>query len=118
MSWYFEVDVVVVGAGAGGLTAAFVTGTEGLQTVVVESTDKVGGTAAYSAGALWFPGSIVAEREELDDSIEVALDYYRRIVGDTAPVELQSAFVMGGAKVVEYLEKSPHIQFSGLIYPD
>ena len=41
-------DVVVIGVGAGGMTAAAVAAAEGLQVLLIEKTELVGGTTAWS----------------------------------------------------------------------
>ena len=55
--WDLETDLLVVGAGAAGMTAALVGALEGLEVVLCEKTDKVGGTTAFSAGSVWIPGT-------------------------------------------------------------
>jgi len=52
-----EVDVLVVGAGAAGMTAALVSALEGLEVLLCEKSDRVGGTTATSAGTIWVPGT-------------------------------------------------------------
>ncbi|MGH9435829.1 MAG: FAD-binding protein, partial [Terriglobia bacterium] len=49
--WDEEYDLVVLGAGAGGMTAALVGALEGLRTLLVEKTDQIGGTTAFSSGS-------------------------------------------------------------------
>ena len=53
-----EVDVLVVGAGAAGMTAALVSSLEGLDVLLCEKSDRVGGTSATSAGTVWVPGTL------------------------------------------------------------
>ncbi len=48
-------DVVVIGAGAGGMTAAAVAAAEGLSVLLIEKTEFVGGTTAWSGGMVWIP---------------------------------------------------------------
>ena len=50
-----EVDLLVLGAGAGGLTAALTGAVLGLAVLLVEKTHQIGGTSARSAGSLWGP---------------------------------------------------------------
>lgn len=52
-----ETDVLIVGSGAGGLTAAITAHDQGAQVVVIEKTDRFGGTSAMSDGVLWLPNS-------------------------------------------------------------
>ena len=43
-NWDREVDVIIMGAGAAGMTAAIVSKNEGFEPLVLEKTDQVGGT--------------------------------------------------------------------------
>jgi succinate dehydrogenase/fumarate reductase flavoprotein subunit len=114
----FHCDVLVVGSGGGALTGAYVAASEGLDVLVIESTDKFGGTTCYSGGAVWLPGNQASARDGLDDTNDMALDYFQTVVGDRTPRELQRAFVRNGPAVVEYLERSRHIDFSWFAFPD
>ena len=68
--WDSEADLLVVGAGAAGMTAALVGALEGLKTVLWEKSDMVGGTTATSAGTVWIPGSRQSKTAGVPDSIE------------------------------------------------
>ena len=50
-------DLLVVGAGAAGMTAALVAALEGRRVILAEATQQVGGTTSTSAGTLWVPGN-------------------------------------------------------------
>ncbi len=54
-TWDREVDLLVAGAGPGGMTAALVAALEGLDVLICEKSEQVGGTGATSAGTLWIP---------------------------------------------------------------
>ena len=47
-----EVDLLIAGAGPAGMTAALVAAIEGLDVLLCEKTDQVGGTGSTSAGTL------------------------------------------------------------------
>lgn len=118
MQWHMECDALFAGSGGGALTGAFVAASEGLDTILVEATDKFGGTTCYSGGAVWLPGNQASQRDGLDDTNDMALEYFKQVVGERTPRDLQEAFVRGGPKVVEYLERSPHIKFFWFAFPD
>src|SRR3712207_1496846 len=62
-----EVDLLVAGAGAGGMAAALVAALEGLDVLLCEKSEQVGGTAATSAGTLWIPGNRQSRAAGFDD---------------------------------------------------
>ena len=55
--WDEQVDLLVLGTGAGGLSAAVTAANEGLSVLVLEKTEFLGGTTAYSAGTCWIPNN-------------------------------------------------------------
>lgn len=52
----WEVDLLIAGAGPAGMTVALVASLEGLDVLLCEKSDQVGGTGSTSAGTLWIPG--------------------------------------------------------------
>ncbi len=54
----------------------------------------------------------------VDDTIDEALSYYRTVVGDRTPAELQETYVRGGSALIEYLEADEHFAFKILPWPD
>ncbi len=112
------VDVIVAGSG-GGLAGAYTAAREGLSVAVLEATDKFGGTTAYSGGGgMWFPCNAVLRRAGTDDTIEAALTYFRAVVGERTPGDLQETYVRGGADLIDYLESDPAFEFAVLPWPD
>jgi hypothetical protein len=107
-------DVLVIGAGAAGLSAALHAARLGARTLLVESTEYVGGTSALSAGTAWIPlshhGAALACLEDGPDSQEKALRYLDAAVADAAPRALREAFVREGAGVVQGLAETA-VQF-------
>jgi 3-oxosteroid 1-dehydrogenase len=119
VDWSEEHDVLVAGSGGGGVTGAYTAAREGLDVLLIETTDKFGGTTAYSGGGgVWFPGNPVLLRAGTDDTIDDALTYYHAVVGDRTPRELQETYVRGGAPLIEYLEQDPNLKFVPLPWPD
>ena len=74
--WDREVDVLVVGTGNGALTSALCNWEMGTQDVlIIEKTDKVGGTSATSGGGIWIPANHYAKACGADDSAQDAKKY-------------------------------------------
>jgi succinate dehydrogenase/fumarate reductase flavoprotein subunit len=107
-----EVDLVVVGAGAGGMTAALVAALEGLRVVLVEASDQVGGTTATSAGTLWVPGNAQGERAGHCDSIEQAAAYLEALIGPDDARGRRQAFLATAREALDYLEQHSCVVFA------
>jgi len=83
--WDREIDYLVVGTGVAGLSAAVTAKRNGLDTLVIESMDKWGGTTAISGGGLWMPNNPLMVSAGIQDSIEEALEYMEQTIGDVGP---------------------------------
>ena len=111
-------DVIVVGSG-GGLIGAYAAARRGLRTLVIEKTEFVGGTTAYSGAGIWLPGNPAEVRAGLEGGPEAARPYLDAIIGDDAPVALREAYLATGPAVVEELEADPAFgQFEWRGVPD
>jgi succinate dehydrogenase/fumarate reductase flavoprotein subunit len=106
-----EVDVLVAGAGAAGMTAALVCALHGLEVVLVEKSAQVGGTTSTSAGTIWVPGTSQATAAGLDDDVAAARRYLDAIIGP-ATDDRRDAYLASGPEVVDYLARNSEVQFS------
>jgi succinate dehydrogenase/fumarate reductase flavoprotein subunit len=111
MRWDLETDLLVVGAGAAGMTAALVGTLEGLKTILCEKSDTVGGTTATSAGTVWIPGSRQSEAAGIPDPIEAAKIYLAAILGAHADDRRLAAYLASGPVVLDYLERKTSVRF-------
>ena len=66
--WDHEVDVLVVGTGAGAMVSAVTAAQHGAKTLIVEKSDLYGGTSATSGGGVWIPNSDSARAQGQSDS--------------------------------------------------
>jgi 3-oxosteroid 1-dehydrogenase len=103
--WDEQVDLLVLGSGAGGLSAAVTGANEGLSVLVLEKTEFLGGTTAYSAGTTWLPGNRHLRASGVTDDADAARRYLDALVGDRAPRELREAYLERGPEAIDYLER-------------
>ena len=87
-----EFDLVVIGAGGAGLSAAVFAALDGAKVLVVERTEYVGGTTAWSAGTTWVPGTHHAAQVNPSDTLADVATYLNHAVGSQAPAALREAF--------------------------
>ncbi|WP_040825458.1 FAD-dependent oxidoreductase [Nocardia jiangxiensis] len=104
-----EVDVVVLGSGASGLTAALTAAVRGASVAIVEKAATVGGTSAVSGGIAWIPAHDRSPDGPL--SVQDALRYLRAQSLDSMDDELVETFVRTGARMVEFVEKHSGLRF-------
>lgn len=103
-----EVDLVVLGAGAAGMTAALTASLLGLDVELLEKAPVVGGTTAISAGSVWVPNT---DHAPPGDSVERARTYLQATVGDRLRPELCEAFLASGPAMVRFLESQTEVRF-------
>lgn len=119
--WNKSVDFLVVGTGAAGLSAAITAKRNGLDTLVVESTDKWGGTTAISGGGLWLPNNPLMKADHADDSFDDALSYMNKTIGDVGPWTSEArkkAFLIGIHHFVTMLSEEGVKWARSKDYPD
>lgn len=83
--WDTVADLVVVGSGGGSMAAALAARQGGLEPLILEKTDYVGGSTAMSGGVLWLPNNQVSKRAGAEDSPEDARRYFAASVGNVGP---------------------------------
>jgi succinate dehydrogenase/fumarate reductase flavoprotein subunit len=106
-----EVDALVVGAGAAGMTTALVASLEGLDVLLCEKSDRVGGTTATSAGTIWVPGTRQSREAGFSDNVADAKRYLEAVIG-AAPDKRRDAYLETGPQVVDYLDRRSEVKFA------
>ena len=113
--WDDEYELIVLGAGVGGMTAALVASIEGLRTLLIEKSDQVGGTTAYSSGTVWIPDNAQQRQLGVTNDAATALEYLDALVGNRASRELRKAFIAAGGEMLDYLAQHTDVGFR--VYP-
>ena len=114
-----EVDLLVCGAGAGGMTAALVGALEGLQVLLVEKTGQVGGTTSTSGGTTWVPGNSLGAAVGCPDEAKDADAFLRHVVGNRGGDDLRQAFLASGAAAIDDLAARSEVRFAAsAAHPD
>ncbi|MGV9709087.1 3-oxosteroid 1-dehydrogenase [Gordonia sp. NPDC003424] len=98
-------DVIVVGAGAAGLSAAITAAANGLKTVLIEKSPYWGGSTSRSGGGVWIPNNSVLKRDGVDDTTEKAREYVHAIIGEHASAERIDAYIDRGPEALDSLMK-------------
>ncbi|WP_433220550.1 3-oxosteroid 1-dehydrogenase [Microtetraspora malaysiensis] len=106
-----EYDVVVVGAGAAGMTAALVAAKRGLNTLVVEKAAKFGGSAARSGAGIWIPNNEVLLAAGVPDTPAKAAAYLSAVVGSEVPADRQAAFLGNGPEMISFVMRNSPLRF-------
>jgi glycine/D-amino acid oxidase-like deaminating enzyme len=110
-------DVIVLGAGAGGMTAAAVAASHGLRVLLIEKSSLVGGTTAISGGMVWIPANSRMKDAGLSDTLDDARAYLERTVGNISAG--MQAFLDHSDRAIRYLEDKTSVRFKPVVrYPD
>lgn len=104
-------DVLVIGSGAGGMTAALRARDLGLDTLLIEKSDEYGGTSAVSGGGIWIPCNHRIRALGGEDSAAEAIAYIRAVTRGEIDDGRIEAYVAHGREMVEYLELHSHVRF-------
>ena len=114
-----EWDVIVVGSGAGAMTSAAIAADRGLSVLVVEKSDKFGGTSAISGGGIWIPNNHYFAAKGGKDSYDKALQYIMTAGGGRADETKVRAYLDHAPAMIKYLEDKSRVRYAvAEKYPD
>jgi len=112
-------DLLVIGSGAAGLTAALVAGLAGLKVVVCEKADRIGGTTAISGGTCWVPGNHLADPSGSGEDVAAARTYLESEIGPDDALGRREAFLRHAREAFAFLAEKSELRFSlPKHYPD
>lgn len=114
-----EYDVVVVGSGAIGLTAALAAADHQARVVVLEKGPYLGGTSAVSGGMLWVPLNRYMADIGHTDAREEALRYLAAVTDRRTRSDVLESLVDRGDELLGFLAKRAGLHFCSMEhFPD
>lgn len=104
--------VLIIGSGAGALLAANRAHDLGLNVIVIEKSDRYGGTSALSGGGIWIPNNsgILGQ-----DNYDQALIYFKACTRDLVPEEKLRAYLDSAPEMVEYMRERIGVKYNAVI---
>ena len=114
-----DVDVIILGCGPAGMTAALAAYEAGARPALIERFDRIGGTGAVSGGVIWVADNPRQRAAGMDDSREEALAYFLALDHGDLVDETLEAFVDSGPEALAFLEDAGALKVALLEgYPD
>jgi len=104
-------DLLVIGSGAGGLSAAATAAYHGLKVIVAEKADVLGGTTALSGGWMWTPRNRFAREAGIVEDIDAPRAYLRAVLGNNFNEARVDAFLDAVPHMVDFYQTKTSLQF-------
>lgn len=111
-------DFVSLGAGIGGITGALRADSLGLSTLILEKSDQVGGTAAYSSGQQWVAGSYLQREAGLEDTWQEGFEFLTWLADGSADPYLLEKFCRTAPEVYDFLGNEVGVRWCIFDLPD
>lgn len=114
-----NVDLLVIGGGAAGMTAALTAKLEGLNVLLCEKEPYVGGITATSGGTTWVPGTHLSEKAGVPDTVDAAREFLSHVCKDKSGTDLREAFLRSGPAMIRELDEKTEVKFvAAQAHPD
>jgi succinate dehydrogenase/fumarate reductase flavoprotein subunit len=112
-------DVLVIGSGCSGMSAAITAASNGLKVLVIEKEPKFGGSTARSGGWLWIPNTSLAKVQGIHEPEGAARTYLQHEAGDSFDGDRVDAFIKYGPEAVDFFTSKTAVRFDmPLVFPD
>jgi succinate dehydrogenase/fumarate reductase flavoprotein subunit len=112
-----ETDVLVIGSGASGLSAAVTAAQHGVRVIVAEKADVLGGATAWSGGWMWVPRNPLARRAGIEEPREAPREYLQAVLGNRFDAARIDAFLDAAPEMVAFFEAHTRLQFDHGLRP-
>ncbi|WP_416138941.1 FAD-dependent oxidoreductase [Halomonas sp. HK25] len=107
-----DYDLVIIGSGAAGLSAAVTAAYQGLRVVVIEKAETLGGATAWSGGWMWAPLNPLARAAGIQEDPDTVRTYLRHELGERYDPARINAFLDTAPKMVEFFHEKTALQFA------
>jgi succinate dehydrogenase/fumarate reductase flavoprotein subunit len=105
-------DVLVIGSGAAGLSAAVTAAAQGLRVILVEKDPVFGGATAWSGGWMWLPRNPLARRAGIHEDVAAPRAYLQHELGERFDAAIVDAFLDAAPRMVAFFEERTTLQFA------
>ena len=114
-----QVDLIVIGSGAAGLSAATTAAYHGLDVVVLEKADVLGGASAWSGGWMWVPRNHLARAAGIEESRDTVRLYLEHELGEHFNAARVDAFLDAAPEMAKFFHDHTALTFEpGNSIPD
>jgi 3-oxosteroid 1-dehydrogenase len=113
-NWDHTVDLLIVGSGAGAMTTALTAYDRGGDVLLIEKSDRYGGSSAMSGGGLWVPNNHLMAEIGIEDNPEDAWTYIRETTAGAVNEDRLRAYLDKAPEMVKYLTEHTRVDFVAL----
>lgn len=106
-------DVVVLGAGAAGFSAAVTAAAGGARVLLLEKAAVVGGTSAWSGGWIWAPRNPLAVAGGIEEDAAAPRAYLEAVCGNHFDADRIDAFLDAAPEMVAFFHERTALRFDG-----
>ncbi|MCW5654366.1 MAG: FAD-binding protein [Hydrogenophaga sp.] len=93
------------------MTAALMATLAGLDVLLCEGTEQVGGTTATAAGTVWLPNNTPSKAAGFEDSLEDAMRYLDGLVPSGELRRLREVYLASGPRIVDEIVRRSQVKF-------
>jgi len=106
-----DCDLLVIGAGAAGLSGAVTAAYHGLKVIVAEKASVLGGATSWSGGWMWVPLNPLSQADGIVEDIDSPRTYLKHALGENYDEPRVEALLENGRHMVAFFENRTALQF-------